>query len=697
MARNPHLFIDSIRIRKRANAPEIGAWLDGTNLQFNHDLVALIGKKGSGKSALADVMGLLGDTLNSDHFSFLSPYRFRLNKDNKANSFEALLQWNQDTKAAEWRSLSSDRSPAAVQRVKYLPQRYFEELCNDHVAGDDKLLQSELKQVIFSHIPSDEREGAYTLDDIIKKRSSSVEREIAAHRSRLTNINSRIISLTAEVTTDAQKSLRESVRLALVHLRALKTNMPVISPPPSSNDEATTAAAHRIGELNFNIEALEKQIESVGTQADLLKTKVRNIDDVKEHLTRIEKYINNERVDIEPKLAVLQLKVDEVLNFSTNIVRLDSLRVASVESQESSRASLDETKEQSLTSQLSRLRELRTGEQTKMNEPMRLHQLALEWKKQWEQEWKDAVGSTEQLDSFRGLWAQLRALSGRRKELVNLTEQRILLSFEILKCLQQQAALLRQMFSSVQSLIDEEPQIKDALGVNFSVKFSFEPFIVRLFDFIKQSVGAFVGAEESRAQAQLLIASYDLETEAGLRGFLDATYTKLTRSGAGKPVALASLLKTNRTSIELLDFVYGLSYADLSYGLNLDNVELERLSPGQRGALLLIFYLLVDRERIPIILDQPEENLDNETVYKLLVNVLTRAKQHRQVIMVTHNANLAVACDAEQVIVCSMRRGGANQIEYTSGAIEDLELNRAAVDILEGTKPAFDNRRRKYR
>ena len=52
-----------------------------------------------------------------------------------------------------------------------------------------------------------------------------------------------------------------------------------------------------------------------------------------------------------------------------------------------------------------------------------------------------------------------------------------------------------------------------------------------------------------------------------------------------------------------------------------------RSTPGQRGALLLIFYLLVDRDRVPIILDQqPEENLDNETVYNLLVGVITRAK-----------------------------------------------------------------------
>ncbi|MGB9989355.1 TrlF family AAA-like ATPase [Pseudoduganella rhizocola] len=697
VARNPQLFIESIHVRKRAGAPEIGAWLDGTNLEFNQDLVALIGKKGSGKSALADVLGLLGDTLNSNYFSFLSEHRFRLKKDDKASSFEAMLKWNQDAKAAEWRLLSSSRSPSSVQRVKYLPQRYFEELCNDHVAGDDKLLQEELKQVIYSHIPHDERDGAYTLDDIIDRRSASIEREIATHRSRLTGVNSRILSLTAEVTPDAQQSLRQSVRLALVRLRALKANVPVVLAAPSENDEVTAGAAKRIEELNALIDDVNAQIESVRNQSESDKGTIRIIDDVKEHIARVEKYVKEERLELDPKLSTLQLEVDEIITFATDLSKVDGLRTAATQALEAARAKLDETREDSLTARLSNLRGMRAAEQTKMNEPMKLHQESIERLKDWEQEWKAAVGNPELPESFAGLWAQLRALGTQRQELNKLVEQRTLISIEILRCLKQRAELLRQMFSSVQKLIDEEPQIKDALGVNFSVKFSFDPFVVRLFDFVKQSVGSFAGIEESRAVAQTLIATYDLETEEGLRAFLDAAHLKLTTTNTGKPVALTSLVKSNRTPSELMDFLFGLSYADLSYGLNLDNVELERLSPGQRGALLLIFYLLVDRERIPIILDQPEENLDNETVYKLLVNVLTRAKQHRQVIMVTHNANLAVACDAEQVIVCTMRRDGTNQIEYTSGGIEELALNRAAVDILEGTKPAFENRRRKYR
>ncbi len=110
----------------------------------------------------------------------------------------------------------------------------------------------------------------------------------------------------------------------------------------------------------------------------------------------------------------------------------------------------------------------------------------------------------------------------------------------------------------------------------------------------------------------------------------------------------------------------------------------------------MIFYLLVDKGRNPIILDQPEENLDNETVVSLLVPVLTQAKKRRQIIMVTHNPNLAVVCDAEQIIWATFDRKDGSRIAYTAGSIENPEINRGVIDVLEGTKPAFNNRRIKY-
>src|SRR6185312_14863460 len=98
----------------------------------------------------------------------------------------------------------------------------------------------------------------------------------------------------------------------------------------------------------------------------------------------------------------------------------------------------------------------------------------------------------------------------------------------------------------------------------------------------------------------------------------------------------------------------------------------------------------------PIIVDQPEENLDNQTVFHLLIPVIKKVKQRRQIIMVTHSPNIAVVCDAEQVIHAAIDRTQGNRIIYTSGSIEDLAINRRILDVLEGTRPAFDNRDGKY-
>ena len=96
-------------------------------------------------------------------------------------------------------------------------------------------------------------------------------------------------------------------------------------------------------------------------------------------------------------------------------------------------------------------------------------------------------------------------------------------------------------------------------------------------------------------------------------------------------MTIQSLLKKDRNANEVYDFIFGLEYLKPQYTLMFQDAQIEQLSPGQRGALLLIFYLLVDKDSNPIILDQPEENLDNETIVSLLVPVLTEAKQKRQI------------------------------------------------------------------
>ncbi len=97
-----------------------------------------------------------------------------------------------------------------------------------------------------------------------------------------------------------------------------------------------------------------------------------------------------------------------------------------------------------------------------------------------------------------------------------------------------------------------------------------------------------------------------------------------------------------------------------------------------------------------MIIDQPEENLDNESIYHYLVHFIKKAKEKRQIVIITHNPNLAVVCDAEQIIYMTIDKQNLNKVSFEAGAIEEVMIAEKVINILEGTKPAFDNRRLKY-
>jgi len=104
------------------------------------------------------------------------------------------------------------------------------------------------------------------------------------------------------------------------------------------------------------------------------------------------------------------------------------------------------------------------------------------------------------------------------------------------------------------------------------------------------------------------------------------------------------------------------------------------------------------QDRRPLIVDQPEENLDPQSVYDDLVRYFRAAKRRRQVILVTHNANLVVNTDADQVIVAASERTGPGlpTIKYESGGLENDAIRAAVCRVLEGGERAFRERERRY-
>jgi len=147
-------------------------------------------------------------------------------------------------------------------------------------------------------------------------------------------------------------------------------------------------------------------------------------------------------------------------------------------------------------------------------------------------------------------------------------------------------------------------------------------------------------------------------------------------------------------SEKMLNIVFNKWYEFISVSTSIINnfggieKEIEHMSTGELATVLLKLKLVTEGlNKQIILLDQPEDHLDNSFIASGLVDLLKTIKQERQIIVATHNANLVVGADSEQVIIAH----GIDH-EYTFGALEDKEIRDGIIDILEGGRDAFRKR-----
>lgn len=172
-----------------------------------------------------------------------------------------------------------------------------------------------------------------------------------------------------------------------------------------------------------------------------------------------------------------------------------------------------------------------------------------------------------------------------------------------------------------------------------------------------------------------------------------------------------------KTSANIEDSINKLftDYFDINYKITYNGDDLVKMSPGKKGLVILQLILHLSNSTHPILIDQPEENIDVRTITDELVNFLKEKKINRQIIMVTHNANLVVLADSEEVIVANQdgqdpgRDNEKSKFEYVSGSLENTFINTKGkyvlqrkgirehvCEILEGGEEAFKQRERKY-
>jgi len=168
-------------------------------------------------------------------------------------------------------------------------------------------------------------------------------------------------------------------------------------------------------------------------------------------------------------------------------------------------------------------------------------------------------------------------------------------------------------------------------------------------------------------------------------GITDTVVRALTRLPEHKLLELEELVIPDTMAIEL-----NVTHGDQAPLFR----PIEDLSTGQQCTAVLHLLLLDNQD--PLILDQPEDNLDNAFIADRIISELRRAKLSRQFLFATHNANIPVFGDAEWIGVLSAEDNRGCIIPDQQGAIDMPEVQKLAADILEGGKSAFNQRREKY-
>jgi len=689
-------YIDEVSLAKVDGSALSETWFDGCRIPINPDLVAIIGNKGSGKSALADVLALAGNSQQHAHFSFLKHDRFRGKAGEPARQFEGELRWL----AGEPTSANLADNPAAdrVELVRYVPQGRFEALCNEHVTGRSEGFERELRSVIFSHIPAEDRLGALDFDQLVDAQETVLRVRLDEARKNMSAVNRTIASIEDQLHPTIRRNVEEQIGLKAAQLAELDLAKPPEVPPPTDMlTPAQEAAAATLAKVTAENAQLDGESQTIGEELTRVAARRKAVRNVRDRLALLKSQVTGAASEIAADLQLLGMETADVLMFETKDVEL-----AKADSDaETSTAKLSARAEE-IKQLKERQADALTSATEALNGPQRSYQDYLARLKTWQTSVDAIEGKADVPDSKRGLEARLVQLDGLIAAIDERRTCRAEIAGEILDVLALQRDQRSLLFEPVQKIIRDNELVGEEYRLEFEANLAVyhETVSERLFSLVKQSMGELRGEEESRAAVKTRMEARDLNSKDGALAFADDIHRLLhgsARRGSPDQVDLTGLMRKDRSPREVYDLLYSFDYLEPKYTLLFQDTKIEQLSPGQRGALLLIFYLLVDKKRNPIILDQPEENLDNETIVSLLVPVLNAARESRQIIMVTHNPNLAVVCDAEQIIFAEFDRKSMCSITYISGAIEDATLNKAVVNVLEGTKPAFDNRGRKYR
>lgn len=661
------------------------SWMHPPLVPINAGMVAIIGARGSGKTALADFIATGGygvsDRLSAN--SFLQRAKKFL------QTTRAELVWENDERTSNEVASVEHEDLWDAPHVQYLSQQFVEQLCSSE--GLDDSLVAEIQRVIFDAHPEEARLDAADFGTLLAMRMGAARDTRDRHRHALARatdgINAELVR--KDGLAKLEKDRDETTR-TLKADRADRTQL-----VPKGQDQR----AKQLEDFATAVEAKQRDLARV-------QARVQALSSLQTDVSTFRTQTGPEwLVDAQDRRADAGLAEDDWKQFNLDFA--GDVDVLLRQRLERARAVV------------SRLQGVAGASAAHSNVPL----IA-----------PDTDLSTQPLSLLTQERARLQKLAGideqnaRRYRLLTekITRAESILAKQDTEIERAKKAddMLRQLRSArteayrgiFAAIIEEERELSQLYAPLQERIASGPPAVKKLAFSVRREVDISAWAARGellldlrkgpfRGRGELLKAAEESLGDAWRRGSAEDAAAAMqafmdTHAGSLRQQQLEEMpyLEWARSVSEWL---YNTDHIQVGYGLRYEDVDIERLSPGTRGIVLLLLYLAIDaHDDRPLIIDQPEENLDPQSVFEELVPAFCEAKKRRQIIIVTHNANLVVNTDVDQVIVA---RCGAHrpdelpEITYESGGLENPKIREAVCSILEGGERAFQERARRLR
>ncbi|MGJ7030876.1 TrlF family AAA-like ATPase [Niabella hirudinis] len=665
-------------------------WVTPDNIQLNSGLVAIIGARGSGKTALADLIAVGGMAISSQ----LSDASFINRAKEYLATVDIELKWqtgrstHQAVGEVEFEDLID--SP----RVQYLSQQFVDKLCSSEGMTDE--LMDEIERVIFVSHPQEDRLGFTDFQELLSQRAAiprqerenqqeiieTSSQELNAERIKKLNLpglQKKFKEKEALVKTDKDNRQKLMITGNNVRLTEFQTVSTALDKVTLLLEQAQRKR-QALGELKQEIDKARtstfpnytKKLSSTYSSTGLTATQWKNFEvDFKIDVSKIvnEEITNADKAVLEIKGAPLTIaKYDETSLLPTGVA-------------------LEKVDFETLTQEVARLKHLIGIDSEKGKQYTRLSERIIKEEAELEKIKKQIVDAN-------GVADRSKAIQETRRKAYN----------EVFKAIIEEEKQLTELYRPLMNNLTTQ---KGSLSqLTFEVQRSAD-------------ISAWAAAGEELLD---LRKNGPFKGKGTLLNHANNELKKIWETGTTDEIANAiAKFRTNHehsilehAQVEKADqigyanwlnkvssWLYSTDHITVNYSVRYDGVDIRQLSPGTRGIVLLLLYLAIDKEDDrPLIIDQPEENLDPKSIFDELVPLFRKVKSRRQIIIVTHNANLVVNTDADQVIVANCGHHRPNQlpkITYTSGGLENPIIRQQVCSILEGGEDAFKERAKRLR